>query len=231
MAWTALLMGLFGSLHCIGMCGPIALALPYQGTSKFATIKNILLYNSGRIISYGIIGVLPGLIGVGFSMAGQQKSLSIGIGLFFIITALFSINIESKFYAIPVFSKLNHFVQKKIGFFLRQKGSHAFIGVGILNGFLPCGLVYMALAGSMLQNNIQSSMYYMMFFGLGTVPLMMIVALLGQIFSVGFRNKLRKFIPFMMVIFGLFFILRGVHVNLPLNVQQWLEYGAPIVCH
>ena len=231
MGWTAFMMGLLGSLHCIGMCGPIALALPYQGVTKIATIRNILLYNSGRIFSYGIIGILPGIIGLGFSLAGQQKSLSILIGILFIASAIFSLNLEKKFFSIPGFSKMTEYVQTRISSLLKQKKIWVFVGVGFFNGFLPCGLVYMALAGAMLRETIPSSMSYMMMFGLGTVPLMMTIALMGQIISPSIRNKLRKAIPFFMVLFGVFFILRGLHVNLPVHVQLWLENGMPAICH
>lgn len=229
--WTALTFGLLGSWHCVGMCGPIALALPYQGMSLMATIRSVLLYNFGRIGSYGIIGILPGLIGTGLSFAGQQKTLSIVLGSFFIISALFSLNLERKFWAIPFVSKQGQHLQKRMGDLLKTGHIQAFLGIGFLNGFLPCGLVYLALAGAMLQGTVINGMLYMMFFGLGTLPLMLMVSLMGQLISTKLRNQIKKIIPLFMVLLGILLILRGTQINLPYNLQLWLEYGVAPICH
>ena len=77
MLWTALVLGLAGSFHCIGMCGPIAFVIPVDRSSKSRMIFQIFLYNLGRIITYSLIGVLFGLIGKGLYLAGFQQRLSI----------------------------------------------------------------------------------------------------------------------------------------------------------
>ena len=69
MLWTALVLGLAGSFHCIGMCGPIAFVLPINRSSKTSLFYQIFLYHFGRLLSYSMIGLLFGFIGKGLYLA------------------------------------------------------------------------------------------------------------------------------------------------------------------
>jgi len=229
--WTAFTIGLFGSLHCVGMCGPIALALPYQASTHIGTALNASIYNVGRAIGYGLIGILPGLLGKGLFIAGFQKNMSIGLGIFLVLAALFSFSLESKILAIPIFKRFNGWLQRQLGFLLKKRNQPTFFGIGFLNAFLPCGLVYVALAGAVTQSTIVGGMQYMILFGLGTIPLMLVMALAGQLINMRWRKYFRRLVPVFMLLFAMLFIFRGLNIDLPLDLRLWVEQGAELICH
>ena len=87
-ALSGLALGFLGSLHCIGMCGPIALALPSQSKSKLSFYSGRLLYNLGRVITYSIMGLIIGLIGQKINLAGYQQIISVILGIAILIAVL-----------------------------------------------------------------------------------------------------------------------------------------------
>ena len=229
--WTAFSIGLVGSLHCIGMCGPIALALPYPSDNKWAMLGRILLYQFGRIATYAALGIVIGLIGKGVFLAGFQTHLSIGLGVLLLLAAIFSINIESRLLRVPFIFKLNNWTKQKIGAYLGKSGPEAFAVIGLLNGLLPCGLVYMAIVGALASETIWHSAGYMILFGLGTLPLMLATSLAGQFIKVKWRNFIRKLIPVFLVAFAILFIVRGLNFDVPLNFSFWEEWQDAPMCH
>src|ERR1700752_1363380 len=94
---AALSLGFFGSFHCIGMCGPIALAIPVYNQNKFHKTASIIFYNAGRIFTYSLLGVLFGLIGQGFALAGLQQLLSVTLGLIILTGVLLPQHIFLKY--------------------------------------------------------------------------------------------------------------------------------------
>jgi len=171
--WTAFTIGLFGSLHCIGMCGPIALAMPLQKDSRFHLLTNSLLYNFGRAITYGFLGIFIGIIGEGIVFAGLQRVLSILTGVMLLGMVFFSINLESKIVSFPFFNQFYLRVKSLLGKSLRKNTKGTVLTIGLLNGLLPCGLVYLAMVGALSADSILGSSFYMFCFGLGTMPLML----------------------------------------------------------
>ena len=153
MLWTALLLGLAGSFHCIGMCGPIAFVLPVSRTSKTTAFFQTFLYHFGRLLSYSIIGVLFGLLGKGLYLAGFQQRLSIVMGVLLIVVIIFPKIINQKLnFSKPIY-KIVVQVKSKLGLFLSKKSTKALFFIGFFNGFLPCGLVYMAVIGAVSTGN------------------------------------------------------------------------------
>ena len=210
---SALILGLIGSFHCIGMCGPIAIALPLKTDNWGARISSGLLYNIGRTTTYGILGAIFGLVGKGLSLGGLQQWASIGIGAIMVLSVLFpfmfkKVNIEKATYGMV--SKLKGLFGKM--FMIRSYGS-LFV-IGILNGFLPCGLVYIAIAGAIVSGDMVDGIIYMAIFGLGTIPIMLSLSLLGNIVSIRFRNKVRRIIPVFIMLIGILFILRGMGLGI-----------------
>jgi sulfite exporter TauE/SafE len=210
---SALVIGMVGSFHCIGMCGPIALALPLKNNSWGSRISSTIIYNVGRAITYGILGLIFGLIGKGIALGGLQQWVSIILGSIMILSVFFpfifrKVNIEKATY--QMVSRMKSIFGKM---FALRTYSSLFV-IGLLNGFLPCGLVYMALAGAIVSGEITSGIIYMVVFGLGTIPIMMSLSLLGKIVSIRFRNKVRKIIPIFIVIIGILFILRGLNLGI-----------------
>lgn len=229
--WTAFSIGLVGSLHCIGMCGPIALALPYQRGSRLHALWHVLLYNSGRVLTYTVLGVVIGLAGRGLFLAGIQSWLSVALGVLFLLVALFSVNLESRLVKLPGIRHLNTWVQFSLGKLLRRQDSASLLGIGALNGLLPCGLVYMAVAGAVTAGGTAEGAAFMAFFGLGTVPMMAAVAMAGQFISLRRRNRVRKLLPVFLVIFALFFIARGLNFSVPADIRFWETMQDAPMCH
>ena len=228
--WTAFTIGLLGSLHCVGMCGPIALSLPYQGSRRWHAAVNVLLYNLGRVATYCLLGLLIGLVGRGFFLAGFQSYVSIGLGALLLAIALFSINVESSLLRIPFVQRLNSWVKQQLGRLLRQRGPGRLFLIGLLNGLLPFGLVYMAIAGALAAGRIFDSALYMALFGIGTIPLMLATALAGQFIQLQWRARLRKLIPVFLVGFALLFILRGLNFDVPAGLQFWNDMQNAPMC-
>lgn len=230
--WAAFGLGLVGSLHCAGMCGPIALSLPFNQETGFRQLLGNVTYQIGRIVTYSFIGVLFGIIGRGFSLAGIQQPLSIAIGALMIAVVLLPKLIP--LHRSPAFLQraiIN--LKKNLGSFMRKRGVTAFFITGILNGFLPCGLVYMALLGALGIGNPAESALFMAMFGAGTFPMMFAIALSGNFISVQWRSVFNKAVPYLVVVLGLVFILRGMGLGIkyvsPPNKALQVEQAAE--CH
>jgi len=215
MLWTALILGLAGSFHCIGMCGPIAFIIPIDRASKFKMFFQTFLYNFGRLISYSLIGLLFGLIGKGLYLAGFQQRLSILMGVIMIATVIIPISVFKKYNFSKPLYKIIAKVKHKLGLYLNKKSNKSLFLIGFFNGFLPCGLVYMALIGSISTGNVVEGALYMALFGFGTLPMMTAAVLLGNFVNLSLRNKIQKIIPAFVVIIGLLFILRGLGLGIP----------------
>ncbi len=212
---AALIFGFFTSFHCIGMCGPIAIALPLKKNNWISKIISSLLYNFGRTITYGILGAIFGLLGKGFKMSGFQQWVSIAVGILMILSVLFPMMFKQKQY----FDRIMYgFVGKMISAFrkLFQKSSYpSLFFIGLLNGLLPCGPVYAAIALAIVGGGVISGSIYMILFGIGTIPIMLSLNLIGHTISLSMRNKIRKIVPVFIVIIGLLFILRGLELGIP----------------
>lgn len=236
--FTALMIGLVGSLHCMGMCGPIAVGLPLHKDNWLLKISGGLLYNSGRIITYGILGAIFGLLGRGIELAGLQQWASIGLGIAMILSVIFPVLFKEKIQIDKVFTG---YASRLIGSF-RKLFTKSSLGslflIGLLNGLLPCGLVYMAIAGAINTNDVVMGVAFMMVFGIGTTPALLAVSLVGNVISISLRNKLRRIIPVFIVILGILFILRGMNLGIPyvspkthkLEVQKEMKVDEPC-CH
>lgn len=212
---SALGLGFASGFHCIGMCGPIALSMGL--TKKQAThfyLQN-LTYQLGRIITYALLGAVLGIIGEGFEIAGFQGSLTIAVGVLLIIMALFSFGGKDFATRIPFINQ--GLLKIKIGLskFLQRPDYQSRFLTGLLNGFLPCGMVYMALTASLASGGVWQGATFMALFGLGTLPFMFVVVLLGNLMSQPFRLKVLKFIPVVMIILGGLFIVRGMELGVP----------------
>lgn len=215
MLLSAFLLGLLGSFHCVGMCGPIAFMLPLDRKSKTKKLFQLSLYHLGRIFTYSFIGVLFGLLGKGIYLFGIQQKLSIVMGVLMILIILIPQKQFNKYnFSKPIF-KLITKVKNALGKELKKKSPDTFFSIGFLNGFLPCGLLYMAIFASLAFEGVLTSMLYMLLFGLGTIPLMTTVVFAGNFFGQNFRRKIQRAIPVFVVIIGCLFILRGMGLGIP----------------
>lgn len=215
MLWSALVFGLLGSFHCIGMCGPIAFMLPVDRTNSTNKVFQIFTYHFGRILAYSLIGLFFGLIGKSLYIFGFQQQLSIFIGVLMIVVVLIPTRIFNRYnFSKPIY-KLVSKVKSGLGQALKRKTADTFLTIGFLNGFLPCGLVYMAVFASLaMQNAVQGSLY-MALFGLGTIPLMTTAIYVGKFLNTTVKQRIQKAIPVFVIVIGLLFILRGLGLGIP----------------
>lgn len=214
MLFSALIFGLLGSFHCIGMCGPIAFMLPVDRNNKVKQFFQIISYHLGRLFTYSLIGLLFGLLGKGFYFFGFQQQLSIIVGVFMILVIILPKTFQKYNFSKPI----NRFIMKvksTLGKELKNKKNDTFFTIGFLNGFLPCGLVYMAVFGALATTNALSGSLYMFIFGLGTVPLMTTVVYLGNFTSGIIRKRIQQVIPYIVVFIGILFIIRGLGLGIP----------------
>lgn len=212
---SALLFGLLSSLHCVGMCGPIALMLPVSRQSTALRIIQTLLYHIGRIISYTTLGFIFGIFGKGFFIAGIQQRFSMVIGILMILyVVLPKKNLDKIRFLNPIFKIISK-IKSSLGKLLTNKSKTSFLLIGILNGFLPCAMIYVALFGALATQDALQGALYMMIFGIGTIPLMSLVVLISNKLTVVTRNKILKLVPVFVVILGTLFILRGLGLNIP----------------
>ncbi|MGI9546323.1 MAG: sulfite exporter TauE/SafE family protein [Flavobacteriaceae bacterium] len=233
MLYSALILGLLGSLHCLGMCGPIAFMLPVDRSSKYKTGIQTFIYHSGRLLAYGILGLLFGLLGKGLNIFGAQQKLSIFIGGLMILLVLIPFHKISKIQLAQPVYKLVSYLKNALGASFKKKTADAFLTIGFLNGFLPCGLVYMALLGATAMAGPELGFVYMVVFGLGTIPLMTVAVFFSSVIKSSVKNKIRRFVPVFVVIIGLLFILRGMGLGIPYVSPKVAEpmAASAVECH
>ncbi|MFM6954457.1 MAG: sulfite exporter TauE/SafE family protein, partial [Sphingobacteriaceae bacterium] len=205
----AFFIGLLGSVHCVGMCGPLVFSVPPFKTQRFFMITDKLVYQLGRVFSYTLLGVLMGLLGKQVWLSAFQQSLSLLTGMAIVLAAFVRFFKWSIKLQLPFFTSIN----KVITYAYQHKANHLIVGV--LNGFLPCGLVYLALAGAVNTGSVALASRYMFFFGMGTIPLVLLAAVGVSFFQPYFKVLNAKVIPIFMLLLGCWFIARGLTLDIP----------------
>ncbi|RQP17212.1 sulfite exporter TauE/SafE family protein [Parapedobacter defluvii] len=209
----AFFMGLFGSLHCVAMCGPLVWALPNTARSRMGAVVNRMVYQMGRIATYGMLGLVVGIIGNAVLLKGWQQGISLFTGG--VLVALGLIHLFGNRF--PRMMKAQQVLVaplvRKMGYFLYRPGGNFLAGV--LNGFLPCGMVYMALASALNADSLTNSVWFMLLFGLGTLPMMVGAVLLGHFMKHPLRVNMAKWLPILYILIGGWFLLRGANLNIP----------------
>ncbi|RRA96189.1 sulfite exporter TauE/SafE family protein [Paenimyroides viscosum] len=210
-----LLLGLLGSLHCVAMCGPIALALPVHQFNTTKKTASILLYHLGRISVYVVLGVVFGTVGKGLFIAGFQQNVSIILGILLILGVLFFNEKKMQNLVLSPNSKAYIKFKNTFGTYIRKKTPVSFVIMGMLNGLLPCAMIYMALFGA---TATQGSLYgglFMLWYGLGTIPLLSLLVLMGNWVTNNFKNKFKKAVPVFLIFTGCLLIIRGLNLDIP----------------
>jgi len=212
---TSFFVGLFGSFHCIGMCGPIAIALPVPNSNNLSFVSGRLLYNLGRVATYSFLGAVFGLLGSRLVISGFQQSISIVLGVVIVIAVIIPGKYKSIISQHKMVQKISLPLKSGISNLFKQGTFSAMFLIGILNGFLPCGLVYVALAGAIASGDAVSGSAVMILFGLGTIPAMLAATIFGKFINLNIRRKITKAIPVFAIILGLLFIFRGMGLGIP----------------
>lgn len=209
------ILGLLGSFHCVGMCGPIAFMLPVDRANSYKKVAQIVLYHVGRLLSYATIGLIFGLLGKSIYIFGMQQKLSIVIGVLMIVAISIPYKTFSKYnFSKPIYKIISK-LKSSLGAQFKKKSPDTFFTIGFLNGFLPCGLVYMAIFGAIATGSIYQGSLYMILFGLGTIPLMTTAIYLGKFLNTSVKQRIQKAIPVLVVLIGVLFILRGLGLGIP----------------
>jgi sulfite exporter TauE/SafE len=211
---TALVMGAIGSMHCVGMCGPLALMLPIQQLTIRAKFISALLYNVGRMITYGMLGLIAGSIAHTATFFGYQQWISITAGLV-ILFFVWMPRISTSNVATRTTSNWMNKLRTLLSRFFTRKGYSSSLFTGMLNGLMPCGLVYMALAAAMISGSVINSGLFMMVFGLGTLPAMWALIFFGNTIPVSVRYRLKKLYPVLMSLNACLLIIRGMGLDIP----------------
>lgn len=215
MLFTAFIFGLISSFHCIGMCGPIAMMLPVDRSNQAKKVTQIITYHLGRLFAYSTIGFIFGMLGKGFLLAGMQQKMSIFIGIAMILIILIPEKVVANYnFSKPIFKVISK-IKTTLGSQFKNKSYKSLFTIGLLNGFLPCGMVYVALFGAIAMQSPTLGILYMVLFGLGTVPMMSSIVYLNSFLTISIRNKIQKAIPYVAVFLGIVFILRGLGLGIP----------------
>ncbi len=215
----AFLTGLLGSFHCVGMCGGIVLALQARHW------QNALVYHLGRSLMYAWIGFLLGLVGRGLYIAGFQQYLSICLGVCMIIFVLLP---PQKF---PLFYQLYQKIKTFLKPFQLQHSFLATFVLGMLNGLLPCGLVYSAVFVAMATADAFYGASYLFLFGLGTMPMLFALSISQKAIPISLRSRLSKSVPVFVVFIGILLIIRGLNLNIPYLSPYIEPYQEITSCH
>jgi sulfite exporter TauE/SafE len=215
------------------MCGPIAMMLPVDRSNETKRILQLFLYHLGRLTAYGSLGLLFGLLGKGFYLAGWQQQLSIIVGIVMIVIAVVPEKELVKYnFSKPIYRLISK-VKSSLGQQFKSRSFKSFFIIGLLNGYLPCGMVYVALFGALAMPNVSVSVLYMLLFGIGTIPMMSAVVLISNLVSIPIRNNIQKVIPVLAVVIGLLFIMRGMGLDIPYlspsNISLFVQNEAH--CH
>ncbi|MBX2896762.1 MAG: sulfite exporter TauE/SafE family protein [Cyclobacteriaceae bacterium] len=166
--WTALVLGLAGSLHCAGMCSPLAMAV----TARKPFLLHKVVYNTGRVVTYGLLGITAAAFGSLFSLTAYQGVLSFLMGAVFLLMGIGAITGVNIPFFTSAIAKLTSKLKQLFGFWLRQKRASAIFMMGMLNGLLPCGLTYLALTYCFILPTATKGFMFMLLFGFGTWPVM-----------------------------------------------------------
>lgn len=235
MLWTALTLGLISNLHCLGMCGPIALALPVGNMNTFEKFVSIFTYNFGRISIYTLLGLLLGLFGTSIRLIGFLQGFSILAGIVLILIGLAELGVlKFKLQNVGLNALLS--VKKKFAQLLQKRSLDAFFMMGVFNGLLPCGMVYSALIASLVMGSIQGGATYMLLYGLGTLPVMFFLPFFKSMISFKAQRLFKVLIPFTFILIGSLLVLRGSNLGIPYvspKIQQQIGVlpANQINCH
>lgn len=209
MAYSAFILGFLGSLHCLGMCGPLSLLLP---ANKNRYLLGRLLYNCGRITTYVLLGLLTGVAGRQAGFIIPQKIIFFSLGISLLLYILLPSRWKNRLSVWKPVEQLAAFTRRGIARLSKRAGFAVQYGFGLVNGLIPCGLVYAALSGAFLTAGISDSAAFMFFFGLGTLPMMMSFGYIGKWLPAFIRVKPQLLYTITYAIMGTFFLYKGLQI-------------------
>ena len=234
---SAAVLGLAGSAHCVGMCGPIALSLPLSQKGSTARGTTILLYFLGKAITYSLLGLIFGVLGEQLALAGWQRFLSVLLGLAMLLFALGTFFKPAIFHQNFFTKFLSQRLAPLMAKFISRPGYQSWLALGLLNGLLPCGLVYVALSAAVATGSVWLSGAFMLVFGMATMPLMLFLILFANQLSAQYRSKMRRWLPVFTAAIAILLILRGLNLDIPYvsphlqDMNDASRSSEAVICH
>lgn len=207
--FSGLILGLGASLHCLGMCGPLVMAVPMKSNSAYDRAWGITQYHIGKTTTYALLGLIVGVVGISLKTFQWMQILSVVSGVLIVLFAW------GKFIKIPfgktIVQRFTQFSGRALNKIFKSNIPFKPLFFGSINGLLPCGLVYIALINSILAGSPFQSMLAMVFFGLGTVPILTFARIISQ----RFKWKTNRWTPVLITLVGVMIILRGLNLDIP----------------
>jgi uncharacterized protein len=207
------------------MCGPISLALPIAHYSRLYQYFAGIIYHISRTVGYILLGLLIGFIGQNFIPAFLQNWLSIVIGIIIIIRVVYTklLLVKNKPNLFVAFEK---FVKNAMLYALQKRGLFSYSILGIANAFLPCGVVYIAIAAAISFHNTLLSAVFMLGFGVGTIPLMLLLFFTGLQVKFEIKKYIKQLSPYALFFVGVLLVIRGLIYN-----NKLINEKTPILNH
>ena len=215
MLWAGFVFGILSSFHCVGMCGAIALALPGAADSGWRWLAGRLTYHAGRIAMYALLGAVVGALGRSLQVLGWQQGLSIASGVLILLLVVVPETTRARAATAVGLARPLAAVQRGLSYWFQRAGFGALLLTGALNGLLPCGMVYLALAGALSAPGVGGAAAYMALFGVGTLPLLLGWSLTGRLVGPALRFRLRRAVPWAAGALAVLFIVRGLGLGIP----------------
>lgn len=213
--YLAISMGLISSFHCVGMCGPIALALPVHKGPRAQQIAGVLAYNAGRALTYAMFGMVIGTLGASLAWLGALRYVSIAVGVAMLVYVFWPSGLERGLHMPLFWQKTINLLRQSMATYLKKTDLSGMLLLGMLNGAVPCGMVYMALLNSVATGSVWGGAIFMALFGLGTMPAMLALGIAKQQFTPALRTRIRKFTPVLVAIAGIWLVARGITASYP----------------
>jgi hypothetical protein len=209
---AGLALGVASSAHCAAMCGPLVLTLGQRlaAPSRSAQLRYALLHHLGRVFTYAALALPAGLLGQTLWLRGMGRTLAVTAGAALLLAALGSLRVRG-------FSRIAAVVSSAVARLsspiVRAASRQPLIGpllTGVMNGLLPCGLVYAALAAAAGLGSLRGALLLMAGFGAGTAPVLVAIACGAAAVPAALRVRLRPLGPIVLAVTALILISRGV---------------------
>ena len=231
-AIAGLILGIGGSMHCAGMCGPLALALPSESGSFWPYASGRVLYNVGRVLTYVVLGLVAGLAGRGLVLAGAQRVVTIGVGVLLLLSVVLPTALARVFPGCVLPARITGRILTLLSGLMRRSSWSGLLVIGALNGLLPCGFVYVGLAAALTLGDVARGMLFMAGFGMGTIPVMLAIGLAGRKIQDGVRRWLLRIVPLVTAALAILLVLRGLNLGIPyISPQVDPQQPAQQHCH
>jgi len=225
--FAGFVFGFAGSLHCIGMCGPIVLALPGGAESLFRFAVSRLAYHIGRVLTYTMMGVVAGVFGGRVLLPVLQQNLSILGGLVLVLGVLMSRYRHQLLESVPGLGNVTRGLQRIIGDLMRERSLPSLFALGMANGLLPCGFVYVAMTAAAVTAHPLPGLLFMMGFGVGTVPAMVGFSFFPRLASAKVRASVGRILPAFTLLVGILLIVRGLNLGIPFISPKLVPGSTP----